>query len=634
MLKIWSSTPIIAKEVSKALADDKSGAGSGIIKNNPAGSTVVMIKDASGNADYVTLGATIRCEICFDNYPKAETESRSDGIYCNSATTKHFICADCLSSYVKSMCEDFGVLKDHCFTVCCPVMETAKLNGGSKLQRCSSLPWSSSSLRRVLRGEMLDLYLDTLVKGCRLVCPEDASMSNSPAGTVAAPQATGEDKEVYLAPLLEALNLKCPRCGVVFDPSPDGCAAVRCSQCSTYVCFMCFDARKGSSDCHAHVRKCNFAAQVGTVFQSEAGREAAHKRLRIIKLREALLLTAAGNPHRQGGSSQLLSRTWVGSFFSPQDGRTGLNRTATKSRAGVKQWDGVRARQSPLIERALRELEAHLQPLGISVIDVYSYDTSSNAAIRRIPKAARSTAVGAGARAGAGWARAGAGAARAPLRPAPNAARMRMLQAYVGGAMCTAFVLYCCLSLASFSHRQHYHTALHSLRETDGIDMNANELAAAADELAYEGSHVAETPPGSWSLISFCSWTVMIGGSFMLHPVVGGVLLGLSLALFLGWVAWLQVAWLLWLSSRVLVFVCRTVLFAGWWALRGLLALVGVLLPALGMVVQPVARLVMGGAWLLITRWPFWLCALVVAALCICEATLPNPHHPRHRRRL
>jgi hypothetical protein len=129
-------------------------------------------------------------------------------------------------------------------------------------------------LRRFLKDEALDLYLDSLIKVCH--------------------QGTGEKEErkdmTARQRLLDAFSLKCPnpRCAVVVDPTPDGCAAVRCGGCGTYICFLCFQACSSNAACHQHVAACKYSPVPGSYFVSDKLREVPNKRMRIIALREVL----------------------------------------------------------------------------------------------------------------------------------------------------------------------------------------------------------------------------------------------------------------------------------------------------------------------------------------------------------
>ena len=53
------------------------------------------------------------------------------------------------------------------------------------------------------------------------------------------------------------LNLRCPKCGMVFVDF-DGCLALYCN-CGQFFCALCLMAKDDSASCHLHVLKCTYA---------------------------------------------------------------------------------------------------------------------------------------------------------------------------------------------------------------------------------------------------------------------------------------------------------------------------------------------------------------------------------------
>ncbi len=91
-----------------------------------------------------------------------------------------------------------------------------------------------------------------------------------------------------LALATDALSLKCPRCHCVVDQNPDGCCAMRCGRCGGDFCWLCLASSASSNACHQHVRQCPQSDHQGLVFVPQRSRDKAHKRLRILAVRESL----------------------------------------------------------------------------------------------------------------------------------------------------------------------------------------------------------------------------------------------------------------------------------------------------------------------------------------------------------
>ncbi|KAJ1441500.1 hypothetical protein B484DRAFT_390705 [Ochromonadaceae sp. CCMP2298] len=174
------------------------------------------------------------CCVCFEVGKK--------GLHCASG---HLLCSECISPYAETIFRDVGVLRDCGFCVPCPAREEASV-------RCSAPAYDSHALRRFLGEAALDLYLDGLLSVCR----------QREGGREERTDATARQQ------LLESLNLKCPnpRCAAILDPSPDGCAAVRCAGCGTYICFLCFQSCSSSSAAHKHVAACEHSPKPGGLF--------------------------------------------------------------------------------------------------------------------------------------------------------------------------------------------------------------------------------------------------------------------------------------------------------------------------------------------------------------------------------
>jgi hypothetical protein len=202
------------------------------------------------------------CSICLD--------SKSKGLSCEA---NHFICVDCFSPYVESICDDMGKLKDNKFEVACPV------------PNCTSPHWNSFHIRTILEGKALEKYIDTLIKAC-------SQADAAPAVNTSAAVAAGPDSDkikATAAMIVDSLSMKCPKCKVVLDPNPDGCCAMKCLGCATYFCWLCFATQSNSTVCHQHVRACPMSTTPGNVFVPKEGVNIAHANRRIVAIHNILV---------------------------------------------------------------------------------------------------------------------------------------------------------------------------------------------------------------------------------------------------------------------------------------------------------------------------------------------------------
>jgi len=125
-------------------------------------------------------------------------------------------------------------------------------------QFCCSRPWHPTELRMALQGEVLDLYINALVSYINSSTIMQGNNNNnnnnksvatriggninshtsstsgsdsSPIETIIVPSLPIDDVKPLspsiIQDLVETLNITCPRCNAVLDPTPDGCCSVR-----------------------------------------------------------------------------------------------------------------------------------------------------------------------------------------------------------------------------------------------------------------------------------------------------------------------------------------------------------------------------------------------------------------------
>jgi len=249
------------------------------------------------------------CSICLEPHRK--------GILCS--TKEHFICQDCFAPYVSSVVEDAGKMQDSGFTIqCC-------------YPNCAAQPWSSHEARLALDGapKVLDQYVDALVNQLKLHSRQDA---------LAQADMAEESVDRGLRGIVDALTLGCPFCHVALDPTPDGCAAMRCYSCSKYFCFLCFNIQRDNTACHAHVRECP-SNPSQNVFPPQKLRDAAQKQLRVEAVRR-VLSSAYGLHWRQHAHTAVLleqaKAVLRDSFISPAEVLGGVDVAALADGGGTQ----------------------------------------------------------------------------------------------------------------------------------------------------------------------------------------------------------------------------------------------------------------------------------------------------------
>ena len=219
------------------------------------------------------------CVVCF--------EKRRKGLACSN---DHFLCHNCFPPYVTSLIEDAGRMADNDFEIicCCP--------------GCTAAPWSSHEVRLMLSGELLERYIDALIRHIHILDNDKDVQTAIATRAVVVPKISdvaisNDDASKLMKSVIDCLSLSCPFCHTAIDPNPDGCSAMRCGLCSKYFCLLCLKLEVNNSRCHAHVRVCpNNPSK--NVYASKNIRERAHKLLQIQAVR-SVLCARLGNKWRQ-----------------------------------------------------------------------------------------------------------------------------------------------------------------------------------------------------------------------------------------------------------------------------------------------------------------------------------------------
>lgn len=215
----------------------------------------------------------------------------------NEVGKHHFICQQCFSPYVSSLCDESFKLLDSGGQITCPVPE------------CCSKPWSSHDVRHAVAGTVLEKYIDILVLSLQRATNDKNSAPSSSSSDLDHGKNNQSDvvktpltKEGYkeqiksdVHAIVDSMTIKCPNasCSVALDPTPDGCCAMRCYSCGKHFCWLCFSIQSNSSLCHSHVRKCSENPNVGTLFANKFQIETCHRRRSIEAIRRYLTEVAA-----------------------------------------------------------------------------------------------------------------------------------------------------------------------------------------------------------------------------------------------------------------------------------------------------------------------------------------------------
>lgn len=117
-----------------------------------------------------------------DNSHLLHINSCSEILLCNVCDTRnvkglscmcgHFLCTECFCARVREMCEQPEVLKEHDFSIFCPIA------------KCTSDPWNSYHVRKLLDGPSLQTYIDALVSFCKNAGTGTASGGGSGPGAL------------------------------------------------------------------------------------------------------------------------------------------------------------------------------------------------------------------------------------------------------------------------------------------------------------------------------------------------------------------------------------------------------------------------------------------------------------------
>lgn len=219
-----------------------------------------------------------QCCVCF--------ETNRKGIKCNNISNSHFICRDCFSPYIQSLCEESFKLLDSCGQITCPV------------QSCCSKPWSSHDVRQIVTGDVLEKYIDILVLSIKRMSQNQSITGSDSIDSCKNRQHVQVSREDYesikindVHKIIDAMTLKCPNksCSIALDPTPDGCCAMRCYSCGCHFCWLCFNIQATSSLCHNHVRKCPENLNPDTLFATNSEIADVHRHRSIEAIRRALI---------------------------------------------------------------------------------------------------------------------------------------------------------------------------------------------------------------------------------------------------------------------------------------------------------------------------------------------------------
>lgn len=109
--------------------------------------SVSPVKQSQNNSHLLHLSSCCdiqMCDVCDTCNVK--------GLSCQCG---HFLCTECFCARVRDLCGEPAVLREHDFSIFCPI------------SNCTADPWNSYHVRKLLDGPSLQMYIDALVAVCK-----------------------------------------------------------------------------------------------------------------------------------------------------------------------------------------------------------------------------------------------------------------------------------------------------------------------------------------------------------------------------------------------------------------------------------------------------------------------------------
>jgi hypothetical protein len=191
----------------------------------------------------------LKCQVCFESFLPNE------GISCCAVgSDPHFLCDECFTGHVKeeSRTEAMDLLEQRGGNVFCPM----------RLYGCKGAPaFTDADVARHSTDEVFELY--TLAKR-KLVETKlareigAAEKARFEAELKRLEQMSADERAVEheRRHIEDMLNLKCPRCAMVFVDFSN-CAALTCGQAGCGAAFCAWCQKDCGGDAHSHVAHCD-----------------------------------------------------------------------------------------------------------------------------------------------------------------------------------------------------------------------------------------------------------------------------------------------------------------------------------------------------------------------------------------
>jgi hypothetical protein len=198
-----------------------------------------------------------KCATCFDLFEAAA------GVTCAAPVAPHFLCNECVNTYVPTCLRPEKIRKLRC-AVPCPGL--VKGPGGEDVP-CASPRWQFAALQTHLAKETVLAYVDAMKTfTSTLLDAEAAEVERARVLAARAAEVKAATARNDRAAMISALRtqivsahlpLRCPRCSNVFDDAYDGCDALTCDRCGAGFCGLCL--QDCGDDAHKHVASANHA---------------------------------------------------------------------------------------------------------------------------------------------------------------------------------------------------------------------------------------------------------------------------------------------------------------------------------------------------------------------------------------
>ena len=201
----------------------------------------------------------VDCLICFEKFMQSSTVRCSSG---------HCVCRECFNGYLSaSLSDEARLWKERKGEILCVNFMCKIPYSVSALLPCLDEQSFEGLIKK--KEEIRELAVASVLQEAH---QKDLHRLEKEGSTHFAVRQIQED----------ILNMKCPRCHLVFHAF-DGCFALKCRSCGCAFCAWCL--QDCGKDAHSHVAKCKFRTSADALYGTEAEFRECHRvrKIRLIK---------------------------------------------------------------------------------------------------------------------------------------------------------------------------------------------------------------------------------------------------------------------------------------------------------------------------------------------------------------